>query len=813
MIQDLRFGLRMLLKHKGSSAVAALTLALGIGANTAIFTVINGVLLKSLPFPEAERLVVLNEASKSTPVMSVSYLNLRDWQRRQTVFENLTAYLPGSFALTGEGEPEGIGGRFVTANFFATLGVRPALGRAFTENEDKPGGERVVILSHRVWEVRFNGDQHLIGRSIQLNGRSFAVVGVTPADFDFYGRRNLNNGMFLPMGLRAEADYMRDRGAHPGIYVVGRLKPGVTVERARAEMKALASRLAEEFPKDNAGATVELGTLLDDYIGEVKRTLWIIQAAVGLVLLIACANVANLTLARAASRRREIAVRMALGAGRARVTRQLLTESLPLAGAGGALGALLAAWGVRLLTRLAPDGLPRLDDVAVDWRVLGFTLLLTLLTAVIFGLAPALQTLKTNVHGTLKDGGRSLAGGGGRLRGALVVAEVALSLLLLIGAGLLLRSFWRVLRVDPGFDAENVLTMSVRLPDAKYDKAEKRMAFYEEMTRRVAALPGVRSVSLTNVLPLGSAIVFGYSVEGQTPQRPGEEQQCIIQSVSPAYLQVFGVGLLSGRYFTPQDNATSPPVVVVDEYFARKHFPTLPLGEVIGKRVLVGGDKMPWREIVGVVRHIKQYGREEREGRPEIYRLWSQMGEGWVAKRMGGMSLVAKTSADPLSFVAPIRREIQTIDKEQLIGAVRTMASYLDESVATRRFTLLLIGLFALIALLLGAMGIYGVMAYAVTQRAHEIGIRMALGAQAGDVLKLVARQGLTLVFTGIAIGLIGAFALTRVTSSLLFEVSITDPTTFVSVPSLILAVAALACWLPARRATRVDPLVALRQE
>jgi len=614
------------------------------------------------------------------------------------------------------------------------------------------------------------------------------------------------------MGLQAEADYMRNRDAHPGIYAVGRLKPGVTVEVARAEMKALAARLAEEYPKEN-DHTVELGTLFDDYIGEAKRPLWIIQAAVGLVLLIACANVANLTLARAPSRRREIAVRMALGAGRARVTRQLLTESLLLAGAGGALGALLAAWGVRLLTRLAPDCLPRLDDVAVDWRALGFTLLLTLLTGVTFGLAPALQTAKTKVTDMLKDGWRGQSGGGGRLRGALVVAEVALSLLLLIGAGLLLRSFWRVLRVDPGFEGENVLTMGVGLPGAKYDNAEKMLAFYEEMTRRVTALPGVRSVSLTNVLPLGSAIVFGYSVEGQTAPQPGEEQQCIVQSVSPAYHQVFGVGLLSGRYFTPQDNATSPPVVVVDEYFARKHFRDLPLSEVVGKRVLVGGDKMPWREIVGVVRHIKHYGREEREGRPEIYRLWSQMGEGWVAKRMSAMNLVVKTAADPLGLVAPIKREIQAIDNDQPIGAVRTMASYLDESVATRRFTLLLLGLFALLALLLGAVGIYGVMAYTVTQRTHEIGIRMALGAQTGDVLKLVARQGLTMVFAGVALGLIGAFALTRVTASLLFEVSVTDPLTFVSVPLLLPAVAALACWLPARRATKVDPLIALRQE
>ncbi|HKC88860.1 MAG TPA: ABC transporter permease, partial [Blastocatellia bacterium] len=431
MFQDLRFGARLLLKHKGFTIVAVLTLALGIGANTAIFSVMNGVLLRSLPFPEAERLLVLCEASKTTPVMSVSYLNLRDWQQQQTVFENITAYITDSMVLTDAGEPERVIGRFVTANFFATLGEQPALGRAFMEDEDRLGAERVVILSHKVWQRHFNGDPHLIGQTIQLNGASHTVVGVMSTDFDFYGRRNLNNDLFLPMGQKAGLDYMRDRGAHPGINAIGRLKPGVTIERARAEMKALASRLAEEYPKENADHTIELNSLFDDYVGDIRRPLWIIQAAVGLVLLIACANAANLSLARAASRRREIGVRVALGAGRARVVRQLVTESVLLAGAGGATGMWLAVWGVQLLVKFNPDGLPRLDEVAVDWRVLGFTLLLSLLTGVIFGLAPALQTAKTDVHDTLKDGGRSQSAGGGRLRGAFVIAEVALSLLLL----------------------------------------------------------------------------------------------------------------------------------------------------------------------------------------------------------------------------------------------------------------------------------------------------------------------------------------------------------------------------------------------
>jgi predicted permease len=466
--------------------VAALTLALGIGANTAIFSVVYGVLLKSLPYPDADRLMVLNEASKTTPYMTVSYLNLRDWQRQQDVFENITGYIPDSMVLTGDGEPERLIGKYTTANFFATLGATLALGRMFTEEEDKLGGERVVILSHRVWQGHFNGDPNLIGRTIQLNGASHTVIGVTAADFDFYGRQSAYNDLFLPIGQKAGLDYMRDRSAHPVIYAIGRLKPGVTIEQARAEMKGLAARLGLEYPKENADHTIEMRPFLDDYVGDMQRPLWIIQTAVGLVLLIACANVANLSLARTASRRREIAVRMALGAGRLRVVRQLLTESLLLALGGGAAGALLAVWGVHLLVKLNPDGLPRLDDVAVDWRVLVFTLLLSLLTGVIFGLAPALQTAKTDIQDTLKDGGRSPMAGGGRLRGALVVAEVALSLLLLIGAGLLLRSFRHVLSVDPGFNVENVLTMRLRLPDAKYDTAEKMLAF---MMMRFAASP------------------------------------------------------------------------------------------------------------------------------------------------------------------------------------------------------------------------------------------------------------------------------------------------------------------------------------
>lgn len=812
MIQDIRFGVRMLLKHKGFTITAVLTLALGMGANTAIFSVVNGVLLKALPFPEPERLVFLYESSFTTRQMSVSYLNLRDWQQQQGVFTHLAGYWPDSVVLTGAGEPERITGRMVTANFLAALGTPLALGRSFTDAEDRPGGARVVILSHKVWQQHFNGDAQLIGQSIHLSNDSYTVIGILPADFDFYGRHNLNNDFLRPLGQMADRDFMRDRGAHPGIWLIGRMHTGVTLVQARAEMKTLAARTAQENPAEDAAHTVEMRQLLDEYVGEIRQPLWLIQAAVALVLLIACANVANLMLARAATRRKEIAVRMAVGAGRARVVRQLLTESLLLAGAGGALGSLLAWWGVALLGKLKPESLPRLEEITVDPRVLVFTGVVTLLTGILFGVAPALQTARTDVRTVLQDGARNQTGTGQRLRSALVIAEIALSLLVLIGAGLLWQSYRRVLQVDPGFDAQNVLTLRVQLPAAKYGKPEQKLAFHEEIMRRVATLPGVQHVSVTNGFPLSAAIVMGYAVEGEATPQTGEGQEVIVQSVSPAYHHVLGIKLLTGRHFTAQDNASSAPVVIVDEAFAQKHFAALPLADVLGKRVQVGGDTLPWRAIVGIVRHIRQYGREA-EGRPEIYRLWTQMGAGWVAKRLDTMEVVVKTAADPGTFIAPIKQAIQAIDKEQPLGNVRTLASYLDESVTTRRLTLLSLGVFALLALLLGAVGIYGVMAYTVEQRTHEIGIRTALGAQRRDVLRLVLGQGGKLALIGVLCGLGGAWALTRGLNSLLFGVSATDPVTFGGVALLMLCVALLACYWPARRAAKVDPLLALRHD
>jgi putative ABC transport system permease protein len=812
--QDLRYGVRMLLKKPGFTVIAVITLGLGIGANTAIFSVINGVLLKSLPYPAAERLVTLSETSKEVAVMAVAYPNYLDWQARQTVFESLAAWWIAGGIFTGQGEPERVTGRWVTASLLPTLGVQPQLGRFFTGEEDRPGGERVMVLGHNLWQRRFGGEPQVIGRSLQYNSESWTVIGVMPADFDFYGRNNRGNDFFILLGQLAGLEYMQDRHSHM-FQVLARLRPGVTLERARDEMSVIAAQLAAEHPASNTGNGVELNSLLDDYVGNVRPALLVITAAVGLVLLIACINVAHLLLAQAATRRKEIAVRVAIGAGRRRIVRQLLTESLLLAVAGGAFGLLLAAWGVELLVRLNSGRLPRLEEITIDPRVLGFTLLVTLLTGVIFGLAPALQSTGGALPGALKEGGRQSSGGaGGRsLRSALVVAEIALALVLLAGAGLLVRSFQRLMRVDTGFDARNVLTMRLRLPDIKYRESAQTTGFLKEVMRRVQGLPGVERVSVATGFPLGMVDENGYWLEGQPePKQPGDWPVAFTQSVSESYHQALGITLLAGRRFTERDTADSPQVVIVDEDFVRRHFPRGSFNDALGKRLRFGGQGEPWREIVGVTRHIRHLGPEQ-EGRPGIYRPWLQMNPKWLAERTRVMDLVVKTSVAPAQLVSAIKREVQAIDKDQPLANVRTLESYLDGSLAPRRFSLLLLGAFAVVALLLGAVGLYGVISYAVTQRTNEIGIRLALGAQPRDVLRLVLGEGMRLVALGVALGLAFASGLMRLINKLLYDVSASDPLTFAAVALLLTFVALLACWMPARRAMNVDPMVALKSE
>ncbi len=813
LLQDVRYGFRMLLGKPGFTLVAIITLAIGIGANTAIFSVINGVLLKSLSLPEPERLVALTETSKELPVRPVAYPNYLDWQARQTVFAEMTARVPAGGVITGDGEPERVIGQFVTASFFSTLGVQPQIGRFFTEEADKPGAERVMVLSHILWQRHFEGNEGIIGKAIRYNGESWTVVGVMPAGFDFYGQTNPNNDFFIPLGQLTDQDFMHDRNYHP-VMVTARLKPGVTLEQARAEMKTIAAQLENQYPDSNTGNSISLTTFMDDYVGDVRTALLVITAAVALVLLIACANVANLLLARAASRQKEIAVKTALGASRGRIVRQLLTESALLAVAGGALGLLLAVWGVDLLVRLNPDSLPRIEDITIAPRVLGFTLLVTLVTAVVFGLAPALQTSKVNLNNTLKEGGRQHTGGAGlqRLRGVLVVAEVALAMVLLIGAGLLVKSFRQLMEVDAGFDARNVLTLRLRLPDAKYTEMSQITGLLKEVMRRVSTLPNVEQVSVGSGFPLGRNSQAAYRVEGQPePQRQGDWPIAIRQTVSEDYHKALGIKLIAGRYFTEHDTDDSIPVVLVDDDFVRRNFPNVSISDALGRRLRFNSQGESWREIVGVVRHTQHYGLDQ-EAPAEIYRPWLQ-GSKSVADGARAMDLIVKTSDKPESLVAAIKREVQAIDSEQPLGNVRTLESLLAESTAPRRFSLLLLGIFALVALLLGAVGLYGVMSYAVAQRTREIGIRMALGAQKGDVLRLVIKQGLMLSLGGVAVGLAASFALTRLMESLLFGVAATDPLTFAVIAALLTTVALVACYIPARRATKVDPGVALRYE
>jgi putative ABC transport system permease protein len=811
--QDIRYGLRSLANNRGFTLVALLTLALGIGANAAIFSVLYGVLLKPLPYPDPDRLVVMYESSKEDPMMATAYPDYLDWNAQQNVFDSIAARMPAGGVLTG-GEPERVIGRWVTASFFQTLGVQPGLGRTFTESEDSPGADRVIVLSYNLWRRHFGGDPNLIGKAIQYNAESWTVVGVMPASFDFYGQANIGNDFFIPLGQLGSQEYMHDRQSHT-VMVVGRLKPKVTLEQASARMKSIAARLEGQYPESNAGNTVAMGSFLDDYVGEARRALFVIWVAVLLVLLIACTNVASLSLARATGQRKEIAIRIAIGAGRGRIIRYLLTESLLVSAGGGAAGLLVAAWGLDLLRKLNPDGLPRLEEVTLDLHALGYVVTITLVSVVIFGLAPAVQSVKLRLSDSLKESGARASAGPGRrrLRSGLVIAEIAMSATLLIGAGLLMKSFWRLLSVDAGFDPQNVLTLRLRLPDAKYRDGRQTTGFLEEVMRRVSSITGVLRVSVASGFPLGRADENGYLVEGRPePQRPADWTTALNHSVSESYHEALGIRLLAGRCFTAQDTTDAPAVVIVDDYFVQREFPGWSPEDALGHQLRFGGDGQRWREIVGVARHVRQYGLDE-EARPEIYRPWLQGNPKWLAENTRAMDLIVKSSVEPTSLIGDIKREVQAVDKDEPLGNVQTLEAKLSDSVAPRKLSSQLMGLFAAAALLASAIGLYGVIAYSVAQRTQEIGIRMAVGAARDDVLCLVIGEGMKLAAIGVAIGLFGAFALTRLMESLLFGIKATDPATFVAVSALLGAVALAASCLPARRAIRIDVAAALRSE
>jgi putative ABC transport system permease protein len=800
LLQDLRYGARMLLKKPGFTLIAVLTLALGIGANTAIFSVVNAVLLQPLPYKDPDRLVMIRESRlPQFPEFSVSPGNFLDWKKQNTVFERLAAFNSSTFTLFGTDYPEPIRGMQVSDEFFSMLGVQPLLGRDFSAEEYQQGRDGVVILSHGLWQRRFAGDSNVINRVLTLSGRSYTVIGVMPATFVFVR----GTGFWTPMAFTG-----RDAQNHGNHYIaaVGQLKPDVTVDQARTEMVAIAGRLATQYPETNTGWSVKLIPLLEYIVQNVKPFLIVLLGAVAFVLLIACANVANLLLARAAGRHREIAIRAALGAGRVRIIRQLLTESVLLALIGGTIGMLLAAWGLDLLLQLAPQNLPRMSYVSLDGRVLVFATAITLLTAVIFGLAPALQYSKPNLNETMKDAGPGSTEGGRRqlVRNTLVVVEVASALVLLVSAGLLIKSFWQLQMIDPGFNPDNALTVSVALPRSKYPEENQRVAFFQQLIEEARALPGVNAAGVSSSIPLVNDSVLGFGVQGRPPLPTGAGQSTNFYAVSGDYFKAMGIQLLRGRLFTERDTRDSSHVAVINETMARKIFPD---EDPIGKRITFdsGEDNSDWFEIVGIVGDVKQYGLDETTP--------MQTYEPYTQQPQTSMTLVVRSAGEPTNLTAAIRNAVLQIDKEQAISDIGSLDQHLSASIAQRQFSMLLLGIFAAVALVLAAVGIYGVLSYAVTQRTHEIGIRMALGAGQRDVLRLVIGQGMLLTLLGVAAGLAAAFALTRLMTTLLFEVKPTDPLTFILIALLLLVVALLACWIPARRATKVDPMIALRCE
>ncbi|MBV8856413.1 MAG: ABC transporter permease [Acidobacteria bacterium] len=816
LLQDIRYGARVLLKSPGFTAVAVLTLALGIGANTAIFSVVNAVLLSALPYKDAERLVILRETVGKDGWGAVAYPNFLDWKAQGTTFEDMAAYTESALNLSGQAKAERVSGELVTPNYFSLLGVSAAQGRAFLpEEDDAARPAQVAVLSHGLWQRRFGGDAAVVGKTVRLNDATFTVVGVMPEGFKGYTG---NAEVWLPFGdwdvvtpQTAKFHFLSNRGIH-WHRVLGRLKPDVTLEAARAEMATIGARLAEAYPapNENRDRGADVVSARESVLGDLRTPLLVLLGGVGFVLLIACANVANLLLARATSREREIAIRRALGAGRRRVVRQLLTESSLIAFVGGALGLLVALWSFTLLKNVLPLSLPNFVDVQLDYKVLAFTLGVSALTGLVLGLAPASQATKVNLFPVLKEGGSQKGGtGGGRhLRRALIVSEIALSLVLLVSAGLMLKSFRRLQSVDLGFRPENLLLLRFDVPNLKYQGAE-RARVGQRIAERVETLPGVESaaVNYTDLLRW-SGISFGFTLEGRDPVPPAEQASVVNQSVTPKYFRTLGIPLLAGRDFAPADDAGAPRVAIVSESFARRYWPD---GDVLGKRFRNGppnAKDAPWITVVGVAGNIRVDSIfQEPTTTPIVYTpsLQDQV--------VISLSLLVRTRVEPSSLIPTLREEMNRFDSDIPVYNIMTAAERVGEQTARTRSYTLLIGLFASLALLLAAVGIYGVMSYLVGQRTREIGIRIALGAQGRDVLRMVVGEGARLALVGVAIGLPAAYAATRLMAGLLYGVSAADPVTFVAIPLGLVAVALLACYVPARRATKVDPMVALRYE
>lgn len=817
--QDLRYGARMLIRNSGFTLVAVLTLALGIGANTAIFSVIHAVLLKSLPFASPERIMAIGTtgAQDRSGFNALSYADFADYRAQSQAFEKMAAYTTRNFTMTTNAGAVRFRGAVVEADMFPALGATPLLGRTFLGKEDKPGGGRAVVLSHRFWQNRFNGDPGVIGQTISLGGQSNTIVGVMRPAFQF---------PIQAEPIELWANYARDtedpngpplstqRGNHY-LGAIGLLKPGITPAQAESQLVGIHQQLGRQYPNESGQFSVRVEPFLEQLTSGVSKSLWLVLAAVGCVLLIACANVANLVLARALSRRREIAVRGALGAGRGRVIRQLLTENVLLSALGGIAGAGLAAFLTDLLIAIIPEEIPRLTEAAVNGRVLLFTLAASILTGLIVGLAPALQLSRLDVQAILKEGSRQQSGGaggaGGRgtMRNALIVSQVAVAVMLLVGAGLLVRSFAQLMRVDPGFNPDRMMSMRVGLPDGVYSNAEQIRAFYARMLEGLRSVPGVSHYSTVSPTPLGNASIgVGFNIAGR-PNNSGLDYpyDTSLFLVGSEFFPTMGVPVTQGRNFTARDDAKATPVVMVNEAFVRKFFPDEnPLGRRINPTILAEDGPIPMREIIGVVADIRSRGLT-RNIRPEVYLHFPQ------CPSSTAIGLLIRTPGDPMALVNAIREEITRLDPNVAVSDPRLITEALSKTVAQPRVNTMLFGAFAGLALLLTAIGLYGVISYSVSQRTQEIGIRMALGARTRDVLWQVLRQGMGLVALGGVIGLAGAFALTRWMKSMLYDISATDPATFVIVAMVVMIVALFACWIPARRAARVDPMEALRYE
>jgi putative ABC transport system permease protein len=806
LLQDLRYAVRTMLKKPGFTLIAVMTLALGIGGSTAIFTVVDAALLRGLPYKSPENLYHLWEVTpqKQFAQREFSYPDYQDYQQNQ-VLEGLAAYTGGGGIITGRGEPQRVFAPGVTANFFSVLGVEPFLGRTFQPGEDKPGAPRVMVLTYGMWQRDFGGDPGVIGQAITYNGDSYTIVGVLPSSFQFALR---NADLWRPY---QPSDAQRTRRSLHGTNLIGRLKPGVTAAQAQSELSVIAKRIERENAQSHAGTTLKLIPLQEQVVGQVKPVLMVLLAAVGFVLLIACANVASLLLTRSLARQKEVAIRAALGASRWRVIRQLLTESVLLSVAGGLAGLLIAYWGISGVVAILPDtqlnALPFLRSLHIDRSILLFSFGLSLLTGIVFGLAPALQSSRPDLNEVLKEGGRNTAGGSGhRLRSALVMTEIALAVVLLVGAGLMMKSLLRLLQSNVGFNPERLLTLTVAVPPAKFTDANKQIEFFNQLKQRVDSLPGTTGSGTVDVLPLQGGNTTRFTVDGDPVPPPGQEIEANVRTVNESYFQTLGVSLVAGRMFDDRDRATpnqSGPVIIgkttADKIFAGR--------DPIGRKISYGAVQGPPDIIVGVVGDVKIGGLDEAL-RPVLY---------YPYKRFPGpgANLVVRTTGDPNAVVNSIRSEARSLEPDVAVFNVRAMDQIISDSPAAfmRRFPALLISIFAGIALLLASIGIYGVVSYSVSQQTHYIGVRMALGARPADILKMVLRQGLTLALAGMALGVVAALGLTRLLRSLLFEVQTNDLSTFAIVLGTLFFVALLACYLPARRATRVDPLVALRYE